>query len=120
VELPLIRPGDVICSVGALADGTSLKFRVTGGDRGGEAFLIRFDGRYYAYRNVCAHMALGLDLDDNDFFTVDGTALICKTHGAVYVPDSGLCFSGPCYGESLDPLPIAVRDGAVILEGAAE
>jgi len=114
-ELPLIRPGQTICAADALADGTSLKFRVEEGERRVEAFVIRFEGRYYAYLNRCAHMALGLDMADNDFFTVDFRALICKTHGATYFPDSGLCFSGPCYGESLEAVPIALRDGNVVL-----
>jgi len=116
VELPIVRPGEAICAEDMLTDGTSVKFRVAGGERGGEAFLVRFEGRYYAYRNVCAHMALGLDMDDNDFFTIDSRALICKTHGATYQPDTGLCFGGPCYGESLDRLPVIVKDGAVVLD----
>jgi nitrite reductase/ring-hydroxylating ferredoxin subunit len=115
VALPLIEPGEVICPADALADGSSMKFLLRAGDRPVEAFLIRFEGRHYAYRNRCAHMALGLDFDDNDFFTVDQRALICKTHGAVYHPDSGVCFSGPCYGEALDPVAIEVRDGRVVL-----
>lgn len=115
MQLPLLRQGEKICSEETLLDGTSLKFLFLEGDRPIEAFLIRFAGQYHAYRNCCAHMALTLDLDDNDFFTIDSRALICKTHGAVYNPDTGLCFSGPCYGESLERLPVEVREGAVFL-----
>jgi nitrite reductase/ring-hydroxylating ferredoxin subunit len=114
-ELPLIRAGETICAIETLSDGSSLKFRVLEGDRPMEAFLIRFDGEYYAYKNRCAHMALTLDLDDNDFFTIDFRGLICKTHGAVYYPDDGLCISGPCLGESLEAIPIEVRDNSVLL-----
>jgi len=115
VDLETVGPGEPICAADALVDGSSLKFRVAGGERAGEAFLIRFEGRYYAYRNVCAHMALGLDMDDNDFFTIDFRALICKTHGAMYEPDTGLCFAGPCYGDALEALPVTVKDGSVLL-----
>jgi len=60
-------------------------------------------------------MALTLDLEDNDFFTIDYRALICKTHGAMYQPDTGFCFAGPCYAESLEALQLEVRDGHVVL-----
>ena len=113
--LPLIRAGERICSTEALSDGSSLKFHVLEGDRPIEAFLIRFDGEYYAYKNRCAHLTLPLDMDDNDFFTIDFRGLICKTHGAVYLPDDGLCIGGPCLGESLEALPIEVRDNSVLL-----
>jgi nitrite reductase/ring-hydroxylating ferredoxin subunit len=115
MELRLIRAGEPICPIEELSDSTSLKFRILEEGRAIEAFLIRFSGRYYAYKNRCAHMALTLDLEDNDFFTIDCRALICKTHGAVYFPESGICFSGPCYGETLEPLPVELRDGQVIL-----
>jgi nitrite reductase/ring-hydroxylating ferredoxin subunit len=115
MELPLVRPGESICGAGALEDGTSLKFRVLVEGRPVEAFLIRFGGRYYAYRNRCAHMALGLDMADNDFFTVDGRALICKTHAAMYDPETGECFAGPCYGMALDALAIDATGASVRL-----
>ena len=114
-ELRLVRPGEAICAADALADGRSVKFRIQKGERVVEAFLVRFEGRYYAYENRCAHMALGLDMDDNDFFTADFRALICKTHGATYFADTGICFSGPCCGEALGAMGIAVRDGSVVL-----
>jgi nitrite reductase/ring-hydroxylating ferredoxin subunit len=119
MDLPLVEPGGTICSATALADGTSLKFKVLEEDRTVEAFLVRFEGRYYAYKNRCAHMALGLDMDDNDFFTIDYRALICKTHGAVYYPDTGLCLSGPCYGQSLEALALELRGDEVVLAAVA-
>jgi len=115
MELPFVAPGDSICAEDALSDGTSMKFRIPEGKGEMEAFLIRFQGKYYAYKNRCAHMALTLDLDDNDFFTIDFRALICKTHGAMYYPDNGYCFAGPCYSESLDTLEVGIRDGKVVL-----
>ena len=115
MELQLIRPGESICAEDTLSDGSSMKFRFLEGEQEREAFIIRYKGEYHAYKNRCAHMALTLDLDDNDFFTVDFRALICKTHGAMYNPDDGYCFAGPCYTESLEPLRIEVRNSQVIL-----
>ncbi len=118
MEMPLVRPGERICDEDTLAAGTSMKFRIPEGERVTEAFLIRFGGKYYAYKNRCAHMSLTLDLDDNDFFTIDFRALICKTHGAMYRPENGYCFAGPCYSEALESLQVEIRDGHVIFVGA--
>ncbi|MEG1114775.1 MAG: Rieske (2Fe-2S) protein, partial [Janthinobacterium sp.] len=37
--------------------------------------------------------------------------LMCSTHGAIYVPESGLCAGGPCKGGRLRPIAVAERDG---------
>ncbi len=33
----------------------------------------------------------------------------------MYQPDTGFCFAGPCYAESLEALQLEVRDGHVVL-----
>ena len=55
-----------------------------------------------AYKNRCAHMSLTLDLDDNDFFTIDYQALICKTHGAIF-PKTESAFAGPVMARLWSP-----------------
>jgi nitrite reductase/ring-hydroxylating ferredoxin subunit len=41
--------------------------------------------------------------------------LICSTHGAMYLPDSGRCVGGPCSGRGLVPLAVEEADGKVFL-----
>jgi nitrite reductase/ring-hydroxylating ferredoxin subunit len=115
MQVPFVEPGATICRAGTLRNGESLKFRLLSRGREVEAFLIRHDGKYYAWLNRCAHMALTLDLDDNDFFTPDQRSLVCKTHAAFYKPDTGACFSGLCLGGSLEPVPLAMSGDLVIL-----
>lgn len=79
-----------------------------------DAFVIRFHGALHAYRNQCRHVPLTLDYGDGDFFTDDGTHLLCRNHGAIYEPDTGLCVAGPCAGAALFSIPVEVRDGQVI------
>jgi nitrite reductase/ring-hydroxylating ferredoxin subunit len=42
--------------------------------------------------------------------------LICSTHGAVFSASSGKCLGGPCSGGPLVKLPVAERDGFIVLE----
>ena len=113
--LPTVVHGGAICETGQVRDGQSVKFRFCQGAEKFEAFLVCHEGRYYAWRNQCAHLPLPLDLGDNDFFTLDSRHLICRTHAAVYEPASGECISGPCAGKWLIPVEVEVRGNEVVL-----
>ena len=98
---PLIRPGQPICHTSDLQNGQSLKFQFPTSIGPEEAFLIRYQDQYRAYMNRCRHIGTPLDYGDNDFFSSDGSLLVCKTHGAMYEPDSGKCAGGACDGKGL-------------------
>ena len=94
-----------------VAEGTTIKFQFTRHGKPVEAFLARHHGRLVAYENVCRHLPLTLDYDDNRFFDRAGNHFVCQNHGALYDPASGLCVRGPCAGEKLRPVPIEVVNG---------
>ncbi len=77
--------------------------------------MANFHGEFVAYVNQCVHLPISLDLDDNDFFTCDGSFFVCKTHGSVYDPTAGKCIGGPGQGKSLERLPLVIEDGAIYL-----
>ncbi|MFN7140010.1 MAG: Rieske (2Fe-2S) protein [Limisphaerales bacterium] len=104
-----------IADANQLADGQTVKFTFKRGNRPAEGFLARFAGQLVAYENVCRHIAISLDYGDDRFFSRDGKHFICQSHGALYEPLTGLCVAGPCAGESLKPLKIAVKEGSVWL-----
>ena len=104
-----------IALVEQLNDGQTAKFVFPIEDGESEGFVFYRNGNFYAYQNVCAHMALSLDMEDNDFFTVSDDHLICKTHGALYIPETGECVGGPCPGKWLSRLNIEVRDQTIYL-----
>ena len=100
-----------------LKPGTTHKFQFKRGGRLCEGFVARIGRtKVVAYENVCQHLPLPLDYDDGQFFTCDGAHFICQTHGALYEPKTGLCVRGPCEGESLKPLKVAVKDGVIWLK----
>lgn len=99
-----------------IAEGRSLRFgfRQEGISRNG--FVSRFRGRLVAYENVCRHLPLPLDDDDNRFFTRDGLHFVCQNHGAMFDPSSGVCVRGPCEGVRLFSLAVDVKNGEVWVE----
>lgn len=69
-------------------------------------FVVRFEGKPYAYVNQCAHMSVELDWNEGDFFDLSQNYLMCATHGAHFLPDTGYCVMGPCSGKSLVPVEV--------------
>lgn len=116
LDAPLIGPGEPIAGAdelsGAGADCRTKKFRLIldqgYGPKPAEAFLIFFDGEFHAYINSCRHVGVPLDWAPNEFFEETDRLLLCRTHGALYEPATGLCVGGPCIGKSLVRIPIEV------------
>ena len=106
----------VICASNALENGGA-GFRFTVVTPAGEApaFAVRFDGTVYAYVNRCAHVPVEMDWTDGAFFDYSKLYLICATHGAMYLPHTGVCVTGPCPGKRLTAVAIEERDGQVLL-----
>lgn len=101
-------------AVADLRPGASATFHLRCGAKALDGFIVHHEGDYYAYVNRCPHVGTPLDLWPNEFFTEDGRALICSTHGAVFEAASGRCTMGPCAGDTLTPLPVR-REGDVVV-----
>jgi nitrite reductase/ring-hydroxylating ferredoxin subunit len=112
-DASLVHPGGLIARAGELDAHPTKKFRLVidqgFGPKPAEALLVRFEGGYFAYLNICRHVGTPLDWMPNEFFDAEGQQLLCRTHGALYDPKTGACTAGPCRGESLIPVGI-VRD----------
>ena len=68
-------------------------------------------GSLVAYRNRCAHVPLDLDMGTGRFWAQKVDRIICRTHGACYVPATGLCDRGPCVGARLEAFAVR-QDGS--------
>lgn len=102
----------LICAAEAVLEGgRGVRFAVTAGGEDGTGFVVRYAGKAYAYLNRCAHVPIELDWAEGEFFESSGLYLMCSTHGAIYVPESGFCAGGPCKGGRLRPIAVVERDG---------
>lgn len=80
-----------------------------------KGFVVRKGKSFYAYHNLCKHLPVTLDLNDNSFFNHDRSLLQCQMHGALYQMESGLCVGGPCEGARLTSLPLEERETELII-----
>jgi nitrite reductase/ring-hydroxylating ferredoxin subunit len=96
----------LVASVGEINHGHSKKFTLRRGQRDLEALIVNYEGNHFAYMNRCPHTGITLDWVNNQFFSSDNRYLMCATHGAVFEPPSGECVWGPCFGLSLQTVPL--------------
>lgn len=81
-----------------------------------DGFIIKHEQGYSAYQNLCAHIPVALDYDDGDFFHDKIGRIVCKTHGATFRPEDGLCDSGPCTGQSLNKFELQIAESEFIVQ----
>jgi nitrite reductase/ring-hydroxylating ferredoxin subunit len=104
----------LICESAVLEEGgKGVRFPVTAAGEDRTGFVVRYNGRAYAYLNQCAHVPIELDWTEGEFFESSGLYLMCSTHGAIYSPESGRCEGGPCRGGRLRPIMVSERDNQV-------
>ncbi|HTD91631.1 MAG TPA: Rieske 2Fe-2S domain-containing protein [Burkholderiales bacterium] len=109
-------PARVICASAALEEGgKGVRFKVQTADGEAPAFAVRYAGEVYAYLNRCAHVPVEMDWMDGTFFDYSKLYLICATHGATYLPETGVCVMGPCPGKRLTPVAVEECDGQILL-----
>ncbi|HUC62818.1 MAG TPA: Rieske 2Fe-2S domain-containing protein [Alphaproteobacteria bacterium] len=112
-EGPGARP---LCRLDEIPDGGARGFDLGAGLDALYIFVVRQGKRIYGYVNSCPHIGTPLDIVPDRFLTEDRRHIICATHAARFRIYDGYCFTGPCQGESLAPIALELRDGAVLLK----
>lgn len=103
-----------LCASEALLEGgKGVRFPVCAGGDNATGFVVRYEGKAHGYLNRCAHVPIELDWSKGEFFESSGLYLMCSTHGAIYVPDTGFCMGGPCKGGRLRVIAVVEKDQQV-------
>jgi len=109
-------PGRVLCRLDEVPDPGSRGFRVTRADGSHLClFVVRRGDSVVGYRNRCPHTGVSLDWMPDRFLDRHGARIVCATHGARFRIDDGLCVDGPCVGERLAAVAVAVAGGRIVL-----
>ncbi|MBR7798985.1 Rieske (2Fe-2S) protein [Undibacterium fentianense] len=103
-----------ICNSNELEEGgKGIRFPLLAGGDEATGFVVRYDGVAHAYLNRCAHVPVELDWTPGEFFEGSGLYIMCATHGAIYVPETGYCTGGPCRGGRLRKIQVTESDGKI-------
>ena len=99
-----------------LAPGTSRTFTFERAGSTLEGFLLRHTSGFFAYANVCPHWSVDLDLGFGDFYAADVDRIVCKNHGALFLPQTGECTAGPCAGMFLERFEVTLEGDDAVVE----
>jgi nitrite reductase/ring-hydroxylating ferredoxin subunit len=98
--------GSLILLPSATPEGISETELAIGGET--QSLILRRRGdQLQAWLNVCPHAGRRLDWAPGRFL-LDKGHLVCAAHGASFELEHGLCISGPCRGQSLVPVAVAL------------
>ena len=114
-EIDLTR---VICPLHELADPGAKGFTMGEGEWPLRGFVVRRGAAVHAYVNHCPHAGFPLNWHPDQFLAPGASLILCVMHGALFEMQTGQCVAGPCAGNSLQSLPVHVRDGYVLLDDA--
>ena len=67
-------------------------------------FAVRRGATVRVYVNACPHVGLPLEMQPDRFLDGRREKIVCTAHGARFRIDDGVCISGPCLGEALEPV----------------
>ena len=68
-----------------------------------------------AWLNICPHAGRRLDYAPGQFLKSKDGLLVCAVHGASFELAGGECTAGPCRGEHLREVSVAIHEGQVVL-----
>ena len=112
----LSKSVQLLCQLQDVSDPGSKAFALGSGPWPLRGFVVRQNGRVFAYVNRCPHAGHPLNLRPDRFLTEGGSLILCNSHGALFEPATGDCVDGPCVGRQLQSLPIRVEEGLVLLD----
>jgi len=101
-----------LCHISDLPDGAAKGFPPPHGGFTG-LFAVRQGEAVHVYVNSCPHIGTPLDWTPDRFLSIDGSRIVCATHGAEFRITDGECLRGPCFGERLEPVVIEIKDGTI-------
>jgi len=78
--------------------------------------VFRYQGRVYAYINHCMHMQRPLNCQQDAIFDAERRWLRCSMHGFIFEPETGVCISPVCEGQSLQALKVVEQDGKLLFK----
>jgi nitrite reductase/ring-hydroxylating ferredoxin subunit len=77
--------------------------------------VFLFNGSVYAYVNHCMHMQRRLNCQEDAIFDRERQHLRCSMHGFVFEPETGVCLSPVCEGQSLQKIRLVEHEGFISL-----
>lgn len=98
----------VLCHLDDLPDGQARGFDPQGSGQD-SILVVRQGARLHGYRDLCPHYGdTPMAWRRHAYLNAEGSHIVCAAHGALFEIDGGACVRGPCLGQALTPVTLAV------------
>tara|TARA_E500000331_G_scaffold191875_1_gene184490 strand:+ start:653 stop:1000 length:348 start_codon:yes stop_codon:yes gene_type:complete len=104
-----------LCSLEDIPEGGSKGFEVKVDGETVQLFVVRKSGAIFGYLNDCPHIGTPLNWKNTRFLSMDGSQIICATHGALFRIEDGHCTAGPCIGMNLKRVKVDCVDDYICM-----
>lgn len=106
--------GTALCPLAEISEPGAKGFDFRAGEAVFGGFVVRKAGRVLGYVDQCPHAGWPLAPLPDRYLTREADRIFCSGHGALFRIEDGLCTSGPCAGDRLEPWPVVVDAEGVI------
>ncbi|NOT88613.1 MAG: Rieske 2Fe-2S domain-containing protein [Lysobacter sp.] len=114
---PEVAAAKPLLALDDLPDGGLLEVEAEVDGVAESLILHRKGDSVHAWLNICPHAGRRLDWAPGKFLMSKDGLLVCAAHGASFELHAGACVAGPCRGDSLRAVGVALVDGAVFVRG---
>lgn len=113
-------PGTVLAPLDDLADGAAREFIFGRGTTVFSMFVVRRGQGVFGYLNLCPHYSSPLNHRAGHFLNEDGSRIRCTMHFAEFRIEDGFGIAGAAQNCWLDPVPVHVADGQIVISGPGD
>jgi len=107
-----------LCRLDELPEGESRGFDPLGNGYD-TMFIVRRGNRLHAWRDECPHLnGAPMAWRKDQYLNARGDRIMCGSHGAQFDIVTGVCIVGPCIGQALKPLHLAVHGDTLFVDMA--
>ncbi len=105
-----------VCASDEIADGGARIFKLPVGQQEICVLVLRSGADYFSYLNRCPHFGVPLAAADAQLIFQSNHWIKCNVHYAKFRWRDGFCESGDCAGESLEILPLDIKNGTIRIQ----
>ena len=113
-------PGTVLGPLAEIADNDAREYVFGRGTTVFSMFVVRRGDEVYGYLNICPHYSSPLNARAGQFLNDAHSRIRCTMHFAEYRIEDGFGIAGAGANCWLDPVPVHVADGQVVISTPEE
>ena len=113
-------PGAVLGPLTDIPDGDAKEYVFGRGTTVFSMFVVRRGQKVYGYLNICPHYSSKLNFRDGQFMSEDKSHIRCTMHFAEFRIEDGFGVAGAALNCWLDPVPVHVADGQIVISGPGD